>query len=341
MGHPISELLNTLNTWQNDGVKAAVGTVVYASGSTPRPLGARMLIAADGRFSGSVSGGCVESAVIQEAMNVIDDGNAVRLHYGITSEMGWEVGLACGGKIDVLVQAADPAIWDACRQLLEQNIEFALVTVIGGWPEELGRQVILEKSQAQPGFDYPRDPAVRTLDAPILDLQPGAEVLIEPFYSQPLLLIIGGVHTAVPLVQFAGMMNYRVVIADPRRQFANRERFPGVDDILVAWPQKAFEQVAIDEHSAIVILTHDPKIDEPALSAALQTDAFYIGAIGSRKTHAKRYAQYTHLGAEKLGRIYGPIGLDIGGSSPEELALSIMAEITAVRNRRGGGFLKE
>ncbi|MBN1314709.1 MAG: XdhC family protein [Anaerolineales bacterium] len=332
-------LFDEINTWMDAGIKTAIATVVKVSGSAPRPLGARMLIAEDGRFAGSVSGGCVESAVIQEAMEALK-GDARRLHFGITDEMSWEVGLACGGKIDVLVQPADPEIWQTCQQLVEKKTEFSLLTVINGPPKTLGRQAIIVKSDAPVGFEFPKDVQVCVLDAPLLEFEPGQEILVEPFLSPPVMLIVGGVHAAVPLSQLAHMMGYRVVIADPRRHFANQERFPNVEQILVEWPQKAFEQVRIDGQSAVVILTHDPKIDEPALTAALETEAFYVGAIGSRKTHAKRKVNYAHLGVKKLERIHGPIGLDIGGDTPEEMALSIMAEITAVKYGRRGGFLK-
>jgi xanthine dehydrogenase accessory factor len=155
------------------------------------------------------------------------------------------------------------------------------------------------------------------------------------------LIVFGGVHAAVPLTDMARTLGFTTTVADPRARFANRDRFPEVDRILVAWPDEALGQLDLHGQSAVVILTHDPKIDEPALRAALETDAFYIGAIGSRGTHAERIKRMAKRGvpADQLERVHGPVGLDIGGRSAEEMALSILAEIIAVRNGRPGGFL--
>jgi xanthine dehydrogenase accessory factor len=173
-------------------------------------------------------------------------------------------------------------------------------------------------------------------------LEGGIEVFIEPFLPPPLLLLVGGVHVAIPLVRFAKELGFRVVVIDPRQKFANPDRFPQADEIWVEWPDEALAHLKVDDATYIVLLTHDPKIDEPTLAAALKTGARYIGAIGSRKTHAGRFERMSRWGvtAEELRRVYAPIGLDLGGRTPAETALSIMAEVVAVKNGRPGGPLR-
>jgi xanthine dehydrogenase accessory factor len=171
----------------------------------------------------------------------------------------------------------------------------------------------------------------------------GREVFIEPFLAPPLLVIIGGVHVAIPLTQFAKELGFGVIVVDPRATFANRERFPQADEVLVEWPDEALGHLEVDPSTYVVLLTHDPKIDEPTLATALKTGAGYIGAIGSRKTHADRFERMANWGVteEQLRRVYAPIGLDLGGHTPEETALAIIAEVVAVKNGRSGGSLRE
>ena len=345
------EIVAQIMDWLAAGRQVAVATVVGTGGSTPRPIGARLLVTAEGDFAGSVSGGCVEGAVIQEAEGVLHEGRPRLLHYGISDEMGWEVGLACGGTIDVLVQPADAEIWQALDQRFSAGTPCVLLTRIDE-TDELGRQAVVTTDAVTPtGTQLPA--AVTwarallagrsaTAHAKVHPLNSGARVLAEPFLPPPQLIIFGGVHVAIPLCKMARLLGYRVVIADPRGRFANPERFPEADQLLAEWPDKALAQLRVDGRTAIVILTHDPKIDEPALLGALETDAFYIGAIGSRKTHQARFERMGRLGvsAEQLQRVHGPVGLDIGGSTPEELALSILSEIMAVQNGRSGGFMR-
>jgi xanthine dehydrogenase accessory factor len=185
--------------------------------------------------------------------------------------------------------------------------------------------------------------AARAETGAVQAVAPGTEVYVEPFLPPPVLVLIGGVHIAIPLARFAKTLGFNVVVADPRAKFANRERFPEADEVLLAWPDEALAQLEIDDATYIVLLTHDPKIDEPALAAALQTDAAYIGAIGSRTTHAARFERMARWGvtAEELQRVYAPIGLDLGGRTPEETALSILSEIVAVKNGRSGRSLRD
>jgi xanthine dehydrogenase accessory factor len=342
------ETLDPIVRWHGAGHRVAIATVVRVGGSAPRPVGSRLVVAGDGEFAGSVSGGCVENAVIEEAFAVLDDGRARVVHYGITDEMGWEVGLACGGTLDVLIQTADPALWGRLAELVDLQVPCALLTVVGEGGAG-GEQALAVPGEPAPDFSAPEaisaalailsgqagaaHPAIRTFGV--------SEVLIEPIFSPPQLILFGGVHAARPLSQMARVMGFRTTVVDPRRAFADRERFPEADRVLVLWPGAAFEQLAIDARTAIVILTHDPKIDEPALVGALNSPAFYVGAIGSRKTHADRAERLVQAGVlrDRLDRIHGPIGLDLGGRSVEELALSILSEIIAVRNGGTGGSL--
>jgi xanthine dehydrogenase accessory factor len=172
---------------------------------------------------------------------------------------------------------------------------------------------------------------------------PGTEVFFEPFLPPPVLVIVGGVHIAIPLTLFARELGFYVIVVDPRAKFANRERFPDADEVLLEWPDEALVHLDIDEATYVVLLTHDPKIDEPTLAAALKTEAGYIGAIGSRKTHAERFERMARWGItpEELQQVYAPIGLDLGGRTPEETALSIIAEVVAVKHKRSGGSLRD
>jgi xanthine dehydrogenase accessory factor len=284
----------------------------------------------------------VEGAVIEEAAQTIQDGEPRLLHFGISDEMSWEVGLACGGAIDVLVQGASPDVWDRLAELTARSEPCVLLTLVGG--EAAGTQAVVTAGGTP--SDFPHPDAAAMAQGALAGASAGPRVvddavLVEPFFAAPHLIVFGGVHAAIPLTRMAQLVGFQVTVVDPRGRFANRERFPDADRVLVAWPAEAMAEMGVDGRSAIVILTHDPKIDEPALLGALESEAFYIGAIGSRKTHAARRERLAALGvpAEELARIHGPIGLDIGGGSPEEMALGILAEITAVRNGRPGGFL--
>jgi xanthine dehydrogenase accessory factor len=308
-----------------------------------------MIVSSEGRMAGSVSGGCVETTVYEEMMDVLGGGPPRTLHFGITEDMIWDVGLACGGTIDVFVQNLDPALVNALAAHTEQGIPVALAVALSG-QSGIGEWVLFARDETtQRQLDRRIVEAAqemlasRTEAGTIHELEPGTEVFIEPFLPPPLLVIIGGVHAAIPLTRFAKELGYRVIVADPRAKFANRERFPEADQVLLEWPDEALAHLQIDDATYIVLLTHDPKIDEPTLAAALQTQAAYIGAIGSRGTHAARFERMAQWGVsrEQLERVYAPIGLDLGGRSPEDLALSIIAEVTAVKNGRTGMSLRD
>lgn len=356
----MKDWIDKAEEWLGKGDEIALATVVKVSGSAPRPVGAKMLISSSEKIEGSVSGGCVETSVAQEALEVIDSKKSRLLYFGITDEMGWDVGLACGGEIHVLVEYLDPGFLQTIKELDKENTVSATVTSIN--PEEvLGQKTVFELSgksrystqdQDLTGtHGYIRTAIDKGRPETLLIPDTGQELYIEPQLSRPLLIIIGGVHIAVSLMHFAKELGFRIVVADPRSAFASKERFPLADEILIEWPDEALSNIKIDKETYVVILTHDPKIDEPALSSLLGLagdkssgiNPRYIGAIGSRNTHAKRFDRLEKLGVtrEQLDKVYAPIGLDLGGTTPEETALSIMAEIIAVKNSRTGGSLRK
>jgi len=331
------EIVGDLTRWLAAGERIALATVVWAEGPSPRPLGSRMAVTASGKMGGSVSGGCVEGAVFEEAQSVLAGGPPKRLRYGVVDETGWEVGLACGGTIEVYIE---PLVEIHRRLLAALEVEetVALATRLDGnghllaWPDgrlEGDRSLASELTALFPG------PATE------LRHYPKGDVFLEVF-AQPLTLtIVGAVHLAQPLVTLAQTLGFRVQVVDARRAFATRERFPTADELIVAWPQDVLKAEALGPQHYVVILSHDPKFDLPTLRIALRSRAAYIGLLGSRTTQAKRKAALREEGFSEaeLARIHGPVGLDLGGREPAEVALAILAEIVAVRHGRRGGML--
>jgi xanthine dehydrogenase accessory factor len=311
----------TALSWHRAGTGAALATVVQTWGSAPRRVGAQLVIGADGRMSGSVSGGCVEGAVVVEALEALEDGQHRLLEYGVSDEDAFAVGLACGGTIRVLVEPVGEVLpVDLLEELVsarqsrtalayEVNLELGVRRLLhGSYPERMR----MDRS----GFEADRETFVAVHNPPLR------------------LIVVGAVHIAQALVPMARIAGYDPVLIDPRDAFGTGARFPG-ETILQDWPDEAVASLGLDARTALVLLTHDPKLDDPALIAALGSDCFYIGALGSKRTHAKRAArmQAAGFGADQVGRIHGPVGLDIGAAGPGEIALSILAEMTAVLRR--------
>ncbi|WP_171174261.1 XdhC family protein [Ruegeria sp. HKCCD8929] len=308
----------TALAWHRKGIGAALATVVETWGSAPRRVGAQLVIGGDGRIEGSVSGGCVEGAVIVEALEAIEEGDARLLEFGVSDEDAFAVGLACGGTIRVLVEPVGPVLPEA----MLADLVSARKT-----REALAYEVNMETGhRALKRGAYP--------DRMRMD-RSGFEEDAQTFvavHNPPLrLIVVGAVHIAQALVPMARIAGYDPVIIDPREAFASQARFPG-EKILTDWPDEAVAQLGLDPRTALVLLTHDPKLDDPALAAALKADVFYIGALGSTRTHAKRVERMTQAGftPEQIGRIHGPIGLDIGAAGPSEIAVAILAQMTAV-----------
>ncbi len=347
------EILNDLIRWSNDNLSAAVATVVQTWGSAPRDMGSKMALTPDGRLSGSVSGGCVEGAVYDAGLEVIESGKPQLLHFGVADETAWEVGLACGGTIEVFVEQLTEPVLTFWRNVATHELSAVTATVIRGDATWLGKKMLLDETGATIGDDFSF--ALTAMQAvmtsgqasrkiysrevlPAHTLGPSAqiELFFEPYLPSAQLICIGGGHIAIALTQLAKIVAYRTIVIDPRTAFANAERFPHVDQLIAKWPSEAIKEVAFTRSTAIAVLTHDPKIDDKALIAALQSNAFYIGALGSKKTHAQRIERLKDAGLsdETIARMHAPIGLNIGARTPEEIALAVLAEIVSVSGRR-------
>ena len=312
----------TALTWHRDGVGAALATVVETWGSAPRRVGAQLAIGGDGRLEGSVSGGCVEGAVIVEALEALEDGAHRLLEFGVSDDDAFAVGLACGGTIRVLVEPVGPAMpltiladlvaARASRRALayEVNLETGARRLVGGgYPDRMR----MDRS----GFEEDGQTFVAVHNPPLR------------------LIVVGAVHIAQALVPMARIAGYDPVVVDPREAFASQARFPG-EKLMHDWPDEAVQALGLDARTALVLLTHDPKLDDPALVAALRSEVFYIGALGSTRTHAKRGSRLQAAGftGDDIARIHGPIGLDIGAAGPAEIAVAVLAQMTAVLRGR-------
>ena len=302
-----------------------------------------MAVTDDGRVAGSVSGGCVEGAVVEIAQRVIRTGEGEQARFGIADETAWAVGLACGGSIDVAVEPFDPATFDAVTSALSTGQSVATVTALGSKPTR--RTVIVDGGESSGSLGdaaadrWAREAAAlgfadgksRRVAAPG---DPVTEIFVDVATPPPTLVIVGGVHIAVALDALARSVGYRTIVVDPRAAFGSAERFPHVDQLIGEWPDDALRGLRLSSMTAVAVLTHDPKLDDPALFVALRSRAFYVGALGSRKTQEKRRARLLEAGITpaEFDRLRAPIGIDLGGRSPEEIALSVLAQIVAVRN---------
>lgn len=291
-----------------------------------------MAISDNGQIVGSVSGGCVEGAVIQASTEVLKSGKPQRLHFGVADETAWDVGLACGGKIDIFLQQADPQVINPLLDRIKNEQRSTLLTTVGGSGE--GTSELRDENGAKIAGE-PVGTAAAINDKPTLVSEKDGEVFVNPLLSSPTLVMIGGVHIAVALAKLAKTLNFHTIIIDPRKAFGTPERFAHSDQLLQAWPNAAFAQVKLNASTAVASLSHDPKIDDPALIAALASNAFYVGALGSTRTAALRRERLLAAGvsAESLARLHAPIGLEINAKTPEEIALAIMADVIGAYRR--------
>lgn len=325
------ELLPDLENWLNTGEKVALATVISTWGSAPRKAGSTMAVNERGEFVGSVSGGCVEGAVIQTAKDVIQHQQSKRLHFGVADETAWDIGLACGGEIDIFVQPANKNILDPLLDRLKSNQPSILSTVISGDEKVLGSQNLTDGKGKLLASSDGLIALTELSNLPRIVAGQNTEVFINPFPASPTLVMIGGVHIAISLAKIAKIQNFKTVLIDPRKAFGSSARFPEVDELIQVWPKQAYEHHPLNASSAVASLSHDPKIDDPALIEALNSDAFYVGALGSKKTQEKRRQRLLKAGVseEKLSKLHAPIGLDIGAETPEEIALAIMSQVIA------------
>lgn len=331
-------MIEKAHEWIQNDKAVALATVISTWGSSSRPVGSQLIVDENGLFEGSVSGGCVEGAVVEEALEVIRQGSPKRLFFGITQNQAWEVGLACGGEIEIFVEKVTwPSELSRLVKLRAQKRPACLITDLDSGDKTL---VPLDEAEAAAALGADIRPHVENIgkgERNRVVEAGGRKIFLHRFYPSAQMIVIGAVHIAKPLCVFARTAGYEVTVVDPRSAFANPKRFPDVP-LRVEWPDEAMEQITLHHGTAVVALCHDPKIDDPALAAALGSNAFYIGALGSRKTHQERLARLQEAGftTDALKRIHGPVGLDIGAISPEEIAIAIMAEITAVRRNRNG-----
>ena len=361
MLRPVQRTAITVTDWLRAGRTVAAGTLVAVEGSAPLNVGASVYIDADGTIEGSVTGGCVESAVAQEALAMLQDGRPPRLvTYGISDELAGTVGLMCGGIVHIFIHPIrDDAREAALAGLAAIRDEHpaGLATLIDG--EQAGRKLYVDESstvgslgvsdlldrnviQEARGLVVQGRSTVRAFGPDGASLGGGLRVHVAAFASAPRMVIFGAIDFAAALAPLAKGLGYRVTIADPRQAFLDSPRFSAVAQTIVAWPDKVLADMTLGPRDAVLVFTHDPKLDVPAVQAALATGAGYIGALGSRRTTLDRNARLVEAGVpeERITRVYAPCGLDIGASTVEETAVAILAEIIARRAGREGSSLR-
>ncbi len=317
------DMLDDAADMSGQGERVAVAMVVDTRRSAPRPLGSRLFVTESGEMRGSVSGGCVESDVVLRAQEVLRDGTPALVQYGITDDDAFDVGLPCGGEIEVFIAPFDADEVARVRQAVDGDERLSVTTVLSG-PDAGAKSY---------GNGDAHSAAVR--ETP--------ETFVEHYAPAPVLMIFGAVDTAQALCRAAKQVGFHTVVSDARAKFARAERLPDADEIVVGWPAMAYELHPADEATYVVVLTHDARFDEPALGPALRSPAAYIGALGSRRAQDKRRERMLNAGYSEadLTRISGPLGLDIGAVTPAETAVSILAEVLAVRAGRSGGRLSQ
>lgn len=332
--------------WRASGERLALATVIAVEGSAPRGTGAKMLVTGGGDLAGSVSGGCVEGAVVEEALGVLGSGMPKTATFGIDRDMMWDVGLACGGEIEVFIESLERGTQPTFDE------HDTLCTVVRG-PDRVGERVIVRHEAAgtsrhgSTGSAALDEGIVAAAAAMPLSAAPKVvdvgehEVFVDACAPPQRLIIVGAVHSGVALAQFAARAGFEVVVVDPREKFNNRERFPNASRLVVGWPEDELPALGVDQHTYVAVLSHDEKFDDPTLAHVLRRGARYVGAIGSRKTQAKRRARLAENGvtAEQIATLHGPIGLDIGADTPEEIAISVLAEMIAARHGHAGAPL--
>ncbi len=341
------DVMSDVSMWREEGKKIVLATVVKAYGSALRPIGSKMAISSSGDISGSVSGGCVESAVFQEAQAVFKSGSAKLVSYGIADETAWSVGLTCGGTIEVFLEMLEGETgeysFEALARALQADELIGQATVLSGehigermllWPDgknigDITDEIILEKIAVHVNDLFRRQ---ETSKFEVAADEENLAVFVQIYPPSPRLVVVGAVHIAVPLVALGKTMGFRTIVIDARSAFATRDRFPHVDEMMVQWPAEALEALNLDEGSYVAILSHDAKFDIPALQAAVQSKARYVGVLASKHTYLILHEALQEEGVpeELLEKVHTPIGIKkLGSRGPEGIAFSIMAEIIA------------
>ena len=311
----IDDILTPTSVWLKEKRKVALATVISTWGSAPRPVGGQMAIDSNGEIIGSVSGGCIEGAVINEGINSINDGKLRIKDYGISNDMAWEVGLACGGELKILIQPLnleDKIVYSIVENIKNREPTKLIINCLTG-SRHIDNSIINQISS----YDKIKEEFIHVID------------------PKPRLFIVGAVHIAQALISLAKTADFEIILIDPRDHFATKDRFPNCK-IINEWPDTALSNFILDKATHLVTLTHDPKIDDPALIYTLKKDIGYIGSLGSKKTHNKRCERLIDIGfcQSDLSKIHGPIGLNIKAKTPAEIAISIMAEIINFRRSK-------
>jgi xanthine dehydrogenase accessory factor len=354
----VREIAETLRAWRSDDRPIALATVVETRHSAPRQPGAAMAVHPDGTVAGSVSGGCVEGAVYDEAQRLLTGASGPALHtFGFSDEQAFAVGLTCGGELDIFVERAGEELDDVLAALAAEQ-PVATATVVGG-PGGIGAKLIVRPdrtagSLGSDGLDAAVTDDARGLLAQGLTAvrhygpdgqrrQDEVAVFVQSLTPRPRMLVFGAIDYAAAVAEVGAFLGYRVTVCDAREVFATAERFPHADEVVVEWPHRYLADTGIDERTVICVLTHDPKFDVPVLALALRSPAAYVGAMGSRRTHDERLAKLREegLSEDELARLRSPIGLDLGARTPEETAVSIAAELVQQRWSGSGKPLRE
>ena len=308
--------------WYRAGKGAVLASVVETWGSAPRPVGSQLVVSGAGEMEGSVSGGCVEGAVVIEAMDAVQTGEAKMLEFGVSDDEAFAVGLACGGRIRVLLEPVGAALPEPLlADLVAARAARRPVAYITD--TDHGKSRLAGPDESHLAERFRKDQSGME----------GSEYIA--IHNPPLrMIVVGAVHIAQALLPMARMAGYDPILVDPRPAFGSEARFEG-QKIIEDWPDEALAAIGLDTRTAVVTLTHDPKLDDPAIHAALGSDVFYLGCLGSKRTHAKRVARLREAGVaqERIDKIHAPVGLDIGGRGPGEIAVSIMAQITQTLRR--------
>ncbi|MEM9934381.1 MAG: XdhC family protein [Bacteroidota bacterium] len=342
----MKELLPKIEQWIAEEKPFAMARVIQTWGSSPRPVGSAMLVSSEMEMAGSVSGGCVEGAVLKSALPLTKSGYGLQLYYGVADEEAWEVGLSCGGKIRVFAEQfpaykKDPTereAWEKLHHCLSHNEGCVWITPLRDGPSS---HTLILPDQAQLGASLPEEILSIAHQAyserkHIVTTAADTEYFIQVFPRKSQMIIIGAAHITVDLVNLANMYEFETIVIDPRSIFSQKTQFSTPpDQIHDLYPSEVLEKLPLDAYSYAVVLSHDPKIDDNALHILLSSEVAYIGALGSRKTHAKRIKRLTEAGftEETISRIYGPVGVSIHAKTPKEIAMSIMAEVISVKNQ--------
>jgi xanthine dehydrogenase accessory factor len=324
------DVLETLERWVGDGRRVATATVVGTEKSAPRDPGAVLAVSDTGEVAGSVTGGCVEPAVYEEAEAVLAGGEPRLLTYGIADEEAFDVGLPCGGKVYIFVDMLDPEVLGGITEAVRAESPVALAMPISG--SRIGDESLVTPDSPE-GVDGATE--VKSLlsrgENSIVPISDG-ELFVSTFAPRPRMYVFGAIDFASAVAHTGKFLGYHVTVCDARAKFVTPERFPEADELVVEWPDEFLASAHIDERTAICVLTHDDKFDVPILKVAVESDAGYIGAMGARRTTEKRTARLREEGVtdEQIARIHAPIGLKIGARTPEEVAVTIAAQIIEV-----------